>query len=137
MTWPDLKSLIIMLSSWWLAGTYHVKLDAQGRLPFPRAFRRQIIELSRNELYLEVREQYLLVRSQYAFARTLEAIADLNDDSEEARELRRRFSSRVLMLSLDTQGRLKLPPQLLELPWIKGDLVIMGTGRDLEIRPAE
>jgi len=128
--------LVIMASSWWLAGSYTARLDAQGRLPIPRQFRRQITELSSGEVYLEERARYFVVRSMAGYARELRSLADLDDESEQARQVRRELGMRLQMLSLDTQGRMKLPDELIRLDWMQGDLLIVGTGPDFEIRPA-
>jgi len=70
------------------------------------------------------------------YARELRSLADLDDESEQARQVRRELGMRLQMLSLDTQGRMKLPDELIRLDWMQGDLLIVGTGPDFEIRPA-
>jgi DNA-binding transcriptional regulator/RsmH inhibitor MraZ len=125
-----------MNHSWWLAGRYPTRVDAQGRLVLPRQFRRQIKELSGNELFVEAREGFLVVRSAEGFARLVAGVVDLDDESDEALQQRAELAGRLQMFSPDSQGRLKLPQVLLEPEWMQGELEVVGAGREFLIRPA-
>jgi MraZ protein len=114
-----------------LLGEYEHTIDDKNRLTLPAKFRQAFAEgvvVSRGLdgcLYAYPRERW-----QHDVQPRLAALDSLN---REARQLRRHFFSGATLGELDKQGRIMLPPVLLQHAKLERDVVVAGMHDHLEI----
>ncbi len=111
-------------------GTHFPKLDAKGRIILPAKFR----ELLSEGLVLTKGQDHCLVvwpRSEFeAYAASLRANGQA---SARARAINRVFFSSAFDESLDSQGRLTVPPVLRDYAELDRDLTVVGADTRIEI----
>jgi MraZ protein len=111
-------------------GTHFPKLDAKGRIILPARFREGLTE----GLVLTKGQDRCLVlwpRAEFdAYAEGLRATPIANS---RARALNRVFFSSAFDESLDSQGRLTVPPVLREYAGLDRELTVVGADTRIEI----
>lgn len=114
-----------------LLGTYEHTVDDKSRLTLPARFRAAFAEgvvLSRGM------EGCLNAYPPADWDRVLQArLAELDPFSAEARRVRRYFYSGTAKGELDRQGRVAIPPPLVEYAKLGRDVVVAGIDDHVEI----
>jgi MraZ protein len=115
-------------------GTHFPKLDAKGRIILPAKFREGLAE----GLVLTKGQDHCLVvwpRAEFdTYAEQLRANAQA---SARVRAMTRVFFSSAFDESVDTQGRLTIPPVLREYAGLDRDLTVVGADTRIEIWSAQ
>ncbi len=111
-------------------GTYEPKLDEKGRLILPAKFRDQ---LAGGLVITRGQEHCLYVFSLSAFEQVLEKLEQAPLTSKEARTYKRVFLSGANDQIPDKQGRINIPVNLREYANLERDLVVIGSGKHVEI----
>ena len=112
------------------AGEYEHRLDPQGRMSVPARFRPAFekgIVLSR------AYDRCLMGYTPEEFAEVAGEIKKQPATRADARRLARLTFAGAYELELDRHGRVLIPPPLREYAGFKQDVVIVGTGRFIEI----
>jgi MraZ protein len=111
-------------------GTHFPKLDAKGRIILPAKFRDGLAD---GLVLTKGQDRCLVVwpRAEFdAYAEQLSASAQAN---ARVRALNRVFFSSAFDESVDSQGRLTIPPVLREYAGLDRELTVIGADRRIEI----
>lgn len=118
-----------------LIGTYDCKSDAKGRFAFPTALKNQL------EKYIS--EGFVIKKSVFEPCLELFPMAEWNCVSQQISQLNRftkvnnsfirRFNAGVKIVSIDANGRLLIPKDLLDFADIQKELVVSSAINILEI----
>jgi len=124
-------------------GQYSQKVDAKGRVAFPPAFRR-VLESCDPDWKEGLRPQVVIVygdhRRNYLQCFSIEAIDEVDDaiakmprGSTERRELEHLMTGQALPTDLDKDGRLVLPPKLLQKIGLDDQAFFIASGDTFQI----
>lgn len=121
-----------------LTGTYSRSLDEQHRLAIPKPLRDQFGEEVLSSLYVAPgTERSLSVYSPTAFEQLADKLAGQGGNRAEVRNYLRLFYARAERVSLDGQGRMRIPERLMELAGLNKDVVLLGVHDHAEIWNSE
>lgn len=115
-------------------GEFQHTLDVKGRVSLPARFRE---ELSGRLFVVKGFEGCLYVYPAPAYEAFLGKLLESNDFNADARRVRRFFTSGAVDTSLDSAGRIMLPPVLREYAKLGREVSITGNGDHIEIWGAE
>jgi len=118
------------------AGSFECRMDRQGRVAIPSAFRRKI-EDAGDAFVLTFFDDAIAGYPRAAWASLENQVLSLPAFSKKARALSRVLASRAHESRLDGQGRILVPPALRKLAALDRDVVIIGAMDRFEIWPAE
>lgn len=118
------------------AGSFECRMDRQGRVAIPSAFRRKI-EDAGDAFVLTFFDDAIAGYPRAAWASLENQVLALPAFSKKARALSRVLASRAHESRLDGQGRILVPPALRKLASLDRDVVIIGAMDRFEIWPAE
>jgi MraZ protein len=118
------------------AGSFECRMDRQGRVAIPSAFRRKI-EDAGDAFVLTFFDDAIAGYPRAAWASLENQVLALPAFSKKARALSRVLASRAHESRLDGQGRILVPPALRKLAALDRDVVIIGAMDRFEIWPAE
>lgn len=113
-------------------GTFTPNLMEKGRIALPKKIRE---ELTGNRLILTIGfENCIFGFSQIAWEEVVkpELLRPLFSDKQ-GRDLRRKMCAAAVNIELDSQGRLVIPPEMMNFAKIKESVVIIGAGEHFEI----
>ncbi len=112
-------------------GTFDYTLDAKNRLTVPARFR---AELAGGIVLAKGLERCVAVWTPAAYdAYTAASLKDFHPLSKEGQKLRRFFAANSLDTELDSAGRVMVPPFLLDHAGLAKEVVVTGSGENLEI----
>jgi MraZ protein len=112
------------------AGEYEHRIDPQGRVAIPARFKQAFLEgIVLGRAY----DNCVVVYTPEEWERAASDIAQQPATSANARKLARLTFSGAYVGSLDRSGRVVIPQQLREYAGLGDDVVIVGTGRFMEI----
>ena len=113
---------------------YSCKVDAKGRLVLPSRIKGQLPAESTQELVLRRGfEPCLIIYPMVEFKKVFSKISSLNEFQVENRVLQRNFLSGVVVVELDSNGRMLIPKALLQYAQVDRDAVLVGTGTKVEL----
>jgi MraZ protein len=116
------------------AGTFECRMDRQGRIAIPPAFRRKI-EDAGDSFVLTFFDDAIAGYPRGTWLALEKQVLSLPAFSRKARSLSRVLASRAHESRLDTQGRLLVPPPLRRLAGLDRDVVVIGAMDRFEIWP--
>ena len=109
-------------------------MDDKQRLAVPKRLRDEFAEEKLTELYVAPgTEKSLALYAPAAFARLAELLAERSSNRAEVRNYLRLFYARAEKVSLDSQGRIRIPERLVEHAQLKRDIVLLGVHDHAEI----
>ena len=111
-------------------GQYKYTTDVKGRLTIPVRYR---AALSSGAFVTQGYDRNLIVYTSDSFERMAAKATSLTATNPQARTIRRLIFSRAVEISLDSSGRVLIPPFLREYAEIDGDAYIVGAGEYFEI----
>lgn len=113
---------------------YASKLDAKGRLVLPSKLKAGLPESEGDTLVLmRYFEPCLTLFTMVEFNKVASKVAGLNDMKKENRNIQRNFFRRSVEVELDSAGRILIPKNMLQAVNIDKDVLIMGSGKRIEI----
>lgn len=118
------------------AGSFDCRIDRQGRVAIPPAFRRKI-EDSGDSFVLTFFDDAIAGYPRGTWLSLEKQVLALPAFSKKARALSRVLASRAHESRLDTQGRILVPPALRRLAGLDRDVVIIGAMDRFEIWPRD
>ena len=116
------------------AGSFDCRMDRQGRVAIPSAFRRKI-EDSGDSFVLTFFDDAIAGYPRGTWLSLEKQVLSLPAFSKKARSLSRVLASRAHESRLDTQGRILVPPALRRLAGLDRDVVVIGAMDRFEIWP--
>ena len=116
------------------AGSFDCRMDRQGRVAIPSAFRRKI-EDSGDSFVLTFFDDAIAGYPRGTWQSLEKQVLALPAFSKKARALSRVLASRAHETRLDAQGRLLVPPALRRLAGLERDVVVIGAMDRFEIWP--
>jgi len=116
------------------AGSFDCRMDRQGRVAIPSAFRRKI-EDSGDSFILTFFDDAIAGYPRGTWLSLEKQVLSLPAFSKKARSLSRVLASRAHESRLDTQGRILVPPALRRLAGLDRDVVVIGAMDRFEIWP--
>jgi MraZ protein len=117
------------------AGSFECRMDPQGRVPIPPAFRRKV-EDAGDVFILTYFDDAIAGYTKAAWLSLERQVLALPAFSKKARALSRVLASRAHEARVDGQGRVLVPVSLRKLAGIARDVVVIGAMDRFEIWPA-
>lgn len=111
-------------------GEHRHALDAKGRVIFPARMR---ADLGAQVVLQKGIEACLYVLPPDEWDRQVQRVTELPTTNPDARRYARHFFSQASSERIDAQGRLTIPQTYREYAGLDRDVVIVGTGRRVEI----
>ncbi len=117
-----------------ISHAYTSKLDAKGRLVLPTKLKAGIPETNGDTLVLMLYfEPCLALFTMVEYNKIASKVAGLNDMKKENRNIQRNFFRRSVEVELDSAGRILIPKNMLQAVNIDKDVLVMGSGKRIEI----
>jgi MraZ protein len=121
-----------------LTGAFGRSLDEKKRVAIPKRLRDGWGHGTPQGLYLAPgTDQSLALYTEDAFARLAERLTQTSPTRQDVRAFTRLFYARAQRVELDTQGRVRIPPELVELARLEKEIVLLGVQDHVEIWAAE
>jgi len=121
-----------------LTGTHHRTLDEKHRVAIPKPLRDAFNSADSKTLFLAPStDGAVAVYPEVAFRALADRLAGVSPTAKQVREYARLFFARAASSTLDKQGRLRIPSDLVELAKLNGELVLLGLQDHVEIWPKE
>ncbi|MCI0358141.1 MAG: division/cell wall cluster transcriptional repressor MraZ [Planctomycetaceae bacterium] len=116
-----------------LTGTYERSLDDKQRLALPKRFR-ELIGASAQPLFLTPgTDGSLSLYAGPAFARMADRLAAQSPTAQDVRAFGRLLYAQTQSVELDSQGRFRVPPELVGHAELGRECVLVGVGDHVEL----
>lgn len=120
-----------------LTGVFGRSIDEKLRVAIPKRLREALGE-DRREIYVAPgTDQSLALYTEEAFARLADRLAQVSPTREEVRTFNRLFYARAQRVEVDSQGRVRIPPELAELAGLDKEVMLLGVQDHVEIWAAD
>jgi MraZ protein len=118
-----------------LTGTYKRSIDDKQRIAIPKKIRDQLAASAQpNLLYVAPgTDGSLVLYTEESFSRLGEQLAEGSPTGQDVRAFSRLFYSQAESLELDSQGRVRIPPELWQLANLGKEAVLVGVRDHLEL----
>ena len=121
-----------------LTGTFARCIDEKLRIAIPKPLRVALGCPQGGGLFVAPgTDRSLAIYTEEAFARLAERLAMASPAQRDVRAFTRLFYARAQRVELDKQGRVRVPPVLVELAGLKDEVVLLGVQDHLELWSAE
>ena len=111
-------------------GNFPYQLDDRNRVALPPRFRE---DFANGAVLTPGVDRCISVYTPEGYDRASEVIDRTPDHTREGRRIRRAFFGNSFDVPRDGQGRLLLPPKLIEYAGIRKDVLVVGADKHLEI----
>lgn len=115
-------------------GVNNLTLDAKGRLAIPSRYRDALLEVCNGQVVVTIdRGYYLLIYPLPAWESIEHKLVNLPSLHPQVRELQRLLVGHATEVSMDSHGRVLLPPALREFARLERDVVLLGLMNKFEL----
>jgi MraZ protein len=117
-----------------LTGTYPRTLDDKQRLSLPKRLRDALGQTSNIPLYIAPgTDGSLALYSEEAFSRLGQQLGQGSPARQETRAYNRLFYAQAQAVEVDSQGRIRIPVELLKLAQIDKEIMLLGVRDHMEL----
>jgi MraZ protein len=121
-----------------LTGAFSRSIDEKLRVAIPKRLREVWEGEKQPAIYIAPgTDQSLALYTEEAFARLADRLAQASPTRQEVRSFNRLFFARAQRVELDSQGRVRIPPELAELAGLDKEAVLLGVQDHVEVWAAE
>ncbi len=119
-------------------GEFSRAIDEKLRVAIPKGFREALDGGEKRGIYIAPgTDQSLALYTEETFARLAERLAQASPTRQDVRAFNRLFYARAQRVELDTQGRVRIPPELAGLARLDREVVLLGVQDHVEIWAAD
>jgi MraZ protein len=117
-----------------LTGTFSRAVDQKLRVAIPKPLREALGSLAKGVLYVAPgTDGSLAIYTEEALAALANRLADASPNAQDVRAFNRLFYARAQGVELDSQGRVRIPPELAALAGLGKEAVLVGVQDHLEL----
>jgi MraZ protein len=116
-----------------LTGTFQRAIDEKGRVAIPKPIREALGESNKSLFLTPSTDGSLALYTEAALARLAERLAAASPNGQDVRAFGRLFYARAQAVELDSQGRVRIPPELAQLAGLASEAVLLGVQDHLEL----
>jgi MraZ protein len=121
-----------------LTGAFNRSIDDKLRVAIPKRLREAFGGEEQPGIYIAPgTDQSLALYTEEAFARLADRLAQASPTRQDVRTFNRLFYARAQRVELDSQGRVRIPPELAELARLDKEVVLLGVQDHMEVWAAE
>jgi MraZ protein len=121
-----------------LTGTFNRLVDEKGRIAIPKRLRDAMKCGLRGVLYVTPgTDRSLGIYTEEAFSQLADRLALVSPTHQDVRAFLRLFYAQAQRIELDRQGRLRIPPELVQLARLDKEVVLLGVQNHLELWAAD
>jgi MraZ protein len=121
-----------------LTGEFGRSIDEKLRVAIPRRLRDAWGCDQQRGIYIAPgTDQSLALYTEEAFARLADRLAQASPTRQDVRTFNRLFYARAQRAELDSQGRVRIPPELAELARLDKEVVLLGVQDHVEVWAAD
>ncbi len=117
-----------------LTGTFSRSVDQKLRVAIPKPLREALGAVAKGALYVTPgTDGSLAIYTEDALAELARRLAHASPNAQDVRAFSRLFYARAQAVELDSQGRLRVPPELAALAGLEKEAVLVGVHDHLEL----
>jgi MraZ protein len=117
-----------------LTGEFNRSIDQKLRVAIPRRLREVLEVGGREAIYIAPgTDQTLAIYAEDALARLAERLAQASPTRQDVRTFSRLFYARAQRVEFDSQGRVRIPPELAQLAGLEKEVVLLGVQDHVEL----
>ena len=117
-----------------LTGTFGRAVDEKLRVAIPKPLREALGALAKGVLYVTPgTDGSLALYTEEALAELARRLAQASPNATDVRAFSRLFYARAQAVELDSQGRVRIPPELASLAGLEKEAVLVGVLDHLEL----
>ncbi len=114
-------------------GQHHHTIDEKGRIIFPANFRKIFTDHCDNHMFITNWDGCLIVFPYAEWRNIEEEISKKRILDKKFRDFQRFFMSGAVDCTLDSQGRVLIPPALRSYAGLEKDIILVGMLKNIEI----
>ena len=117
-----------------LTGTFRRAVDEKLRIAVPKSLRDALAARAKGVLYITPgTDGSLALYTEDALASLAERLAQFSPNAQDVRAFSRLFYARAQGVELDSQGRVRVPPELAQLSGLGKEAMLVGVQDHLEL----
>jgi MraZ protein len=121
-----------------LTGAFSRSIDEKLRVAIPKRLREVLEGEEQRAMYVAPgTDQSLALYTEEAFARLADRLAQASPTRQDVRTFNRLLYARAQRVELDSQGRVRVPPELAELARLEKEVVLLGVQDHIELWAAD
>ena len=125
-----------------LTGTFKRTVDQKYRIAIPKRLRGPLIdgseETSQGCLYIAPStDGSLAIYSERSFSRLADKLSESSPTGQDVRAFSRMFYAQAQCVEMDSQGRVRIEPELVELAGLDKEVMLVGVGDRIELWDAD
>jgi MraZ protein len=121
-----------------LTGEFSRSIDQKLRVAIPKSLREALDCDNGRGIYIAPgTDRSLALYTEEAFARMADRLAQASPTRQDVRTFNRLFYARAQRVELDSQGRVRIPPELAEFARLDKEVVLLGVQDHVEVWAAD
>jgi MraZ protein len=121
-----------------LTGAFSRSIDEKLRVAIPKRLREALNCEDQRGIYIAPgTDESLALYTEEAFARLADRLAQASPTRQDVRTFNRLFYARAQRVELDSQGRVRIPPELAEMAQLDKEVMLLGVQDHMEVWAAD